>query len=309
MWEKQGLIYCAKNQWGWDYSHATHPVVDYFSNTEKWRIYFSSRDKNNLSHISFIDVEPENPKNIYYEHNTPILKLGSLGEFDEFGIMPTSIIKYKNKLILYYIGFSVKKSVPFENFIGAAISDDGINFEKINGPILGKDTIDPYFTGTFCVFKDKNIFRGYYMSGLGWEIFNNKAEPIYNIKYAESKDAIKWKKKDRIIIDLENQEAGICQATITKDNDLYRMWYCNRNMGDYRTNQNDSYKISYAESIDSINWTRKNDSNFNLNISEDGWDNLMTCYPWVFNYNDKRWMFYNGNSFGATGFGFAKGNI
>ena len=302
MWEKQEAVYCAKNQWGWDRSHAMHPVVDNFTDPNKWRIYFAIRGENNLSRTSFIDVEPENPKNILYEHPVPILEIGKLGEFDEFGTIPTSIIRHNDKIILYYIGFNIKKSVPFENFIGAAVSLDGITFEKIQGPILGKDAIDPFFIGSLGVFQDKDIFRGYYMSGLGWQISNRQPESRYCIKYAESNDAIKWEKKNQIVIALENEEAGICQSTVLKD-DLYRMWYCYRGMGDYRLKPPNSYQIGYAESIDGISWNRENKRN--LKVSDDGWDSLMTCYPCVFKHNDKTWMIYNGNSFGATGFGFA----
>lgn len=304
MWKKLGMTYFCKNNCYWGCSHTTHPIVDSFTNNNTWRIYFSSRDKNNQSRTSFIDVEPENPSKILYEHPVPILELGGLGEFDEFGIVPTCIISTNNKIILYYIGLSVKKSVPFENFIGAAISEDGIHFQKINGPILGKDFVDPLFIGSLYVFPDAGFFRGYYMSGVGWETYKDKPEPKYCIKYAESNDAIKWEKKNQIAIGLENKEAGICQASVLKDENSYKMWYCYRNMGNYREDPEDSYKIGYAESNNGTSWKRINNF-YNLNNSSSGWDSAMVCYPWVFEYKNKKWMVYNGNGFGATGLGFA----
>jgi hypothetical protein len=305
MWKKIGKVYCAKNQRGWDFSHATHPVVDYFTNPNVWRIYFSTRDKNNLSRITFIDVEPENPLNIYYEHPKPVLDLGTLGDFDELGVMPTCILNIKDSLVLYYIGFSVKTTVPFETFVGAAISSNGLDFKKIGGPVFGKDLFDPYFSGTLCVLDSgDNLFKGYYMSGLGWKKHNEKSEPLYLIKYAESCDGIFWQKKNKIIIGLEKKEAGICQATVIK-NDIYQMWYCYRNMGNYRSNIEDSYRIGYAESVDGLLWQRKDKSDFSLLPSEKDWENNMVCYPSVFSYKDNIWMFYNGNSFGQSGFGAA----
>ena len=306
MWKKIGRTYNCNKKKEWNFSHCTHPVVDHFSFSDRWRIYYSSRDRNNISRTSFIDVEPENPQNILYEHNEPIVNLGLLGEFDEFGIVPTSIIQNKNKeVILYYIGLTVKKSVPFENFIGAILIENNLKFSKIKGPILGKDSIDPLFIGSLCCFREKDIFRGYYMSGTSWEKIENKAEPKYCIKYAESNNGLNWRKLDKICIELKKDEAGICQSTVLKDKDLYSMWYCYRKMGEYRNNSKDSYKIGYAKSIDGISWERNDNSSFGIKNSSEGWDNIMTCYPWAFEYNNKKWIIYNGNSFGKTGFGFA----
>ena len=43
----------------------------------------------------------------------------------------------------------------------------------------------------------------------------------------------------------------------------------------------------------------------NFFCSESGWDSEMVCYPYVFEYNDKLYMLYNGNGYGKTGIGLA----
>ena len=43
-----------------------------------------------------------------------------------------------------------------------------------------------------------------------------------------------------------------------------------------------------------------------LNISGEGWDSDMMCYPHVYQTNDKVYMLYNGNEFGRYGFGAAE---
>lgn len=300
MWIKKNLIYYPKQQWGWDYSHATLPVIDALD--DKLRIYYSCRDRDNLSRVSFIDVEKDNPDKVIYVHNEPILELGYLGAFDEFGIMPTSIITVGDCKFLYYIGWSVKKSVPFDNHTGIAISRNGGPFEKLPGPVLGKDMVDPYFTGTFFVMKDEDCFRGYYMSGVEWVFANNRSEPKYMLKYAESDDGINWNKKSNCI-ELLDGEAGICQASVLKRDNQYEMWFSHRRMGDYRTDPIDSYRVGYAISSDGVSWHRS--SNKTLNVSLDGWDSEMVCSPCVFDSGKDLYMFYNGNSFGKTGFGYA----
>ena len=82
------------------------------------------------------------------------------------------------------------------------------------------------------------------------------------------------------------------------------MWYAHRNACNYRTNKNDAYKIGYAESNDGVKWIRFDD-NVGVNLSLNGWDSQMMSYPNVIKYNSKLYMFYNGNGFGQTGFGYA----
>ena len=307
MWKKCGIIYCPSNKWGWDFSHAYPPVANIQKNF--WRIYFSSRDKNNISRTSFIDVEPSNPKKIIYENPKPIIELGDLGSFDELGISPTCMVdKNENEKILYYIGRSVKKTVSFENFIGAASSfDGGKTFSKIAGPIFGKDQTDPYFSATLHIvlLKKELLYKGFYMSGLRWENLDQRAEPIYTLKSAYSNDGITWIKCGEAL-KLKDDEGGICQCSIIYLEDKYKMWYCYRKKLNYRNDANCSYRIGYAESSDLISWVRKDEDKENtLKISDQGWDSQMVCYPYVFEFDKKLWMIYNGNGFGKTGFGFA----
>ena len=42
-----------------------------------------------------------------------------------------------------------------------------------------------------------------------------------------------------------------------------------------------------------------------IDVSEDGWDSEMICYPHVFDHSGRRYMLYNGNGYGASGIGLA----
>ena len=42
-----------------------------------------------------------------------------------------------------------------------------------------------------------------------------------------------------------------------------------------------------------------------IDVSADGWDSEMIEYPFVFDYKGQRYMLYDGNGYGKTGFGLA----
>ncbi|MNL67240.1 hypothetical protein D3C87_1918050 [compost metagenome] len=64
------------------------------------------------------------------------------------------------------------------------------------------------------------------------------------------------------------------------------------------------YRIGYAESDDGCEWIRR-DELAGITVSDSGWDSDSVEYAHVFDYGGARYMLYNGNDFGATGFGLA----
>lgn len=303
---KKGLIYCSDGAFYWNKTHAQVPVVDTI-NDERWRIYYSSRDGLNRSRTSFIEVEAGNPKNILYIHDRPILDLGEPGLFDHCGIMPSCIVSSKGQKFLYYIGWNLDGSVPYHNAIGLAVSaKDGQRFTKIsNGPIIDRSIIDPYFTGTAFVLFEKEIWKLWYLSCTKWQKINGRYEPFYHLKYAESIDGISWKREGKIAVDfLYENEAGICGASVIKELELYKMWYSYRFLDNYRTKPESSYRIGYAESYDGISWQRC-DKKIQFSVDESNWDSIMQAYPYVIKWREKKYIFYNGNGFGKSGFGYA----
>ena len=309
IWTKQGLIYAPKGHLSWNKTHASVPTVDVISD-DVWRIYFASRDKYNRSHTSFIEVEAGNPQNILYEHSLPILPLGKLGTFDDCGIMPSWIVNVGEKKYLYYIGWAERKTVPFHNGVGLAISSDGgRSFERFaDGPLFSPTYIEPYFTASSCVLVEGSLWRCWYLSCTHWEIIEGRPEAFYHMKYAESRNGIDWQRKGQVAIDYKTEtEGGISRPSVLKEDGYYKMWYSYREGCGYRTNREKSYRIGYAESNDGIRWKRK-DGTVGIDVSDNDWDSEMIEYPYVIAQGQNKYMFYNGNRFGASGFGFAKTN-
>jgi predicted GH43/DUF377 family glycosyl hydrolase len=302
-WQKQGLIFSPNGAAGWMKSHAQVPtplVGEGFI-----RVYFSSRPESNLSLTTFVDLDIDNPGKILRLHPAPILELGKPGTFDEHGIMPSCAVRNGSKVYLYYSGWSRGASVPYTNSTGLAVSDDGgQTFKKISdGPILAKSAHDPYSATSPFVLKEGDAWHMWYCSGTGWLKIAGKYEHTYDIKYATSSDGIVWAPSAEPVISQRTENEAITRPYVVKSGDGYDMWFCYRGSHSFRDGE-EAYRIGYAHSTDLRQWCRE-DERAGIDTSESGWDSRMIAYPAVVIANNRTLMFYNGNSFGFDGFGYA----
>lgn len=297
-WKKSGLIFCPSGEYYWMKSHASVPVAENIGE-DFYKIYFSSRDINKRSFTGYVIIDITRPHNILELSKTPVLTPGGLGEFDDSGSMATWLVNYNNKKFLYYIGWNLGVTVPFRNSIGLASSSDGNEYiRSFSGPILDRSMHEPHFVASCCVLPGKDKWRMWYLSSTGWRVKNNNSHPqhFYHIKYAESADGIYWKRNGAVAIDfLDENEFAISRPSVIQDKDCWKMWYS------FRGN---AYRIGYAESKDGEKWNRF-DEQINLDTSITGWDSEMIEYPFVFDHKNQRYMLYNGNGYGETGFGLA----
>ena len=309
-WIKKGLVYKTEGAQPWNQSHTQVPVADVMLEKNIVRVYFSTRDGGFRSRPSYVDLNSTNLLEVVNVNNEkPLLELGEIGTFDDCGVMPSWVLNHGDKKYMYYIGWNVRKTISYHNSVGLAIShDDGDTWEKFStGPLWDRNYVEPHYSGTSCVLiDDDGIWKNWYLSCTEWRMINNHPEPRYHIKYAESKNGIDWERKGQVCIDYESDlEAGIVKASVIKENGTYKMWYSYRKFLDYRVDVRNSYRIGYAESSDGMKWQRM-DNHVNLEVSEEGWDSKMIEYPHVFDLHGKRFMLYNGNGFGTSGFGLAE---
>lgn len=306
-WDKRGLIFRAAGQYEWMLHHAGVPIADALAGN-RLRIYFSPRDQQNRSRGAFIEVEADNPANVLYVHDRPVIDLGSLGAFDDAGVTPCSIVTRGERKLLYYIGWNRSVAVPYRNAIGLAVSDDGgMTFGRMfEGPILDRAPDEPYFcTSPFCLYDaDDEKWKMWYASGTGWTIVGDRAEPLYHIRHAQSADGIEWTRSDRPCLTSSRPGESTARPCVVKDGGTYRMWFCFRGAYDYRFDKSQSYRLGYAESADGVTWSRRDDE-VGIARSENGWDSTMIEYPFVYERGGRKYMLYNGDGFGETGFGYA----
>jgi hypothetical protein len=198
----------------------------------------------------------------------------------------------------YYIGWNLGVTVPFRNAVGLAIADRSGVRKMFAGPVLDRSRDEPYFTASVCVHRDSpTVWRMWYLCCTGWETAEDgRPRHHYHIRHAYSRDGIDWARDGRVCIDFRDaSEYAISRPCVVRDDDLYRMWYSYRGA---------AYRIGYAESGDGLRWERK-DELAGIGPSGSGWDANMVEYPFVFDHDGRRYMLYNGDDYGRTGFGLA----
>src|SRR5262249_11197771 len=123
-----------------------------------------------------------------------------------------------------------------------------------------------------------------------------EADMQHVIKYAESSDGTHWRRDGSVVLGFDGPgEYALCRPWVVRDADRLRMWFCHRG---------GAYRIGYAESADGLEWARHPDR-IGIDVTPGEWDGEMIGYPCVFGHNERRYLLYNGNRYGATGFGIA----
>lgn len=311
-WEKLGRIFdptTVKDRF-WLKEFAQAPCV--LIKDDFVRIYFSCRphpDHNGqyTSYSAYIDVKRDNLFEIINIAEKPILELGKLGTFDEFGTYPVSVIENKNDVIAYYGGWTRCESVPFTVAIGIAKSKDGgKTFQKLgDGPLLSSNVNDPYVISGPKVRIYNGTWYLWYVAATEWLENNGKPEAVYKIRIATSNDGINWKRNSRNIIENKIEE-NECQASpdVFFYKNKYHMFFCYKYSLDFRNNSR-GYRIGYACSENLIDWERLDDL-AGIDLSETGWDNQSIAYPHIFELDGEVYMLYLGNHVGKYGFGLAR---
>lgn len=302
-WQKHGLVFAPDPQTGWMKTHAQVPtplLCEGFI-----RVYFSARPERQLSLTSFVDVDVNDPTKVLHVNPEPILATGRPGSFDEHGIMPSCAVRDGARVLLYYSGWSRAASVPYTNSTGLAISEDGgTTFQKVSeGPLLSKSLHDPFSATSPMVLKDGADWHMWYCSGTDWLCINDKYEHTYDIKYAHSRDGVQWTPTGQVAIQQRHAQEALTRPYVLRRADGFHMWFCYRGSQSFRDGA-DAYRLGYAYSQDLQHWER-DDTRAGIEASATGWDANMLAYPALLATPQRTLMFYNGNGFGAAGFGCA----
>lgn len=300
---KKALIFKPDGQFEWMNTHAQVPAVLVLDDC--YRIYFATRDKNSISNVACIDVDKDNPEKVLKVYDKPVLSTGTLGGFDEDGVVPSCVLRQNNEIWLYYNGWNKKVTTPYHNAIGLAVSNDnGLSFKRMyDGPIIERNILEPYMHVSPSVLKENNGYKMWYVSGTKWITLNNKPEPVYVLRYADSKDGIHWNRTAVSCIEQKDDQEAVATPSVIYDKNKYRMWYCFRGSVDFRDGTG-SYRMGYAESDDGIKWQR-NDDQLDMYSFPADWDSSMQCYPYIIKTEQGLLMFYSGNGFGKSGIGYA----
>jgi hypothetical protein len=275
------------------------------------RVYFSCRpgaDANGqyVSYSAYVDLDRADLFKVRQVSERPIMELGGLGEFDEFGTYPVSVIRDGDQIRAYYGGWTRCESVPFNVAIGCASSQDGgKTFARLGaGPVLGFSPDEPFVLSGPKIRRFNDTWYLFYIAGRKWKQVAGKPEPVYKIRMATSEDGICWVKHNEDLIDsrVEEDEAQ-ASPDVFYSAGKYHMFFCYRYSSDFRGRER-GYRIGYASSTNLTDWVRDDDK-AGIDIAADGWDSEMLSYPHVFELDGQIYLAYLGNQVGKYGFGLA----
>ena len=294
-WQKISKVFSVDGISDWMHTHAMMPCVVPHSR-DYVQIYFSPRDILGRSRPASVLLNPETLQTKGLS-TSPLLDLGPR-EPMMTGVMPTCIYNIGVNTYMSFNGWCLGKNIPFYSFNGLAIKK-GNTFMKLSSypNLLNRSESDPFSTFAPFILCVKGEWFMWYVSLIKWE----DSKHFYHIKLAKSLDGISWHPENTICIDFRDSfEYAIARPVVIFENNIFKMWFSSRASESIKT-----YRISYAESIDGIHWIRMDDE-VDLDVSSnETWDSSMICYGYVFDHNESRYMLYNGNNYGKTGFGLA----
>jgi hypothetical protein len=295
-WKRLGVVFASGGKQPWARSHAALPTPVHVAG-DVFRFFYSSRDAQKRSHVGWADVEVSEVPHVLEVAGEPVLSPGEDGTFDDSGIGIGCIAQADGSVGLYYMGWNLGVRSLWRNAIGLARARTLQGpFERLSpGPILDRSPEDPYTLSYPCVLRfSPQDWRMWYGSNLKAAVGN--ADTSHAIKLARSQDGIHWTRDGATAVGFAAEgEYALARPSVVKAGEKLLMSFACRG---------DTYRIGAAASDDGVNWTRC-DAAMGLGPSGHGWDSEMTCYPALFWHRHRLWLAYNGNGYGATGFGLA----
>ncbi len=298
-WRKLGLLYRLPEQGLHSklYSHVANPLPLWMED-DVYRVYFSSRDQQNRSSVGAVDIDIVQRK-VIEEYTKPFFIYGSEGSFYADGISIGNCYEADGTRYMLFMGWRNPPDQHWRGEIGRLIVAPDFSLElESDTPLMGLNKYDPIslsYPWVQCI--NPNEYRMWYGSTLEWDADN--AEMLHVINHATSADGHTWKHQGLAVPYQKNLAQAFSRPTVVGSNaDGYQMWFS------YRSGRGEPYRIGYAESSDAMNWELMLDK-VGIEISSTGWDSNMIEYPFVFDHKHQRYMLYNGNDYGKTGFGLA----
>lgn len=295
-WQKLGCIYAPNHQHEKLFSHAANPLAFQIDN-DIFRVYYSARDVNNRSSVSYVHLDISKQK-IVYVHNKPVFEFGEDGSFYSHGVSIGNVYQADGKSYMLFMGWQNHAGSHWRGDIGRLIVlDDGGLLLDNDKPLIGLDSEDTVSLSYPWVEKMGDGFHMWYGSTTTWDAGNSEMEHV--IKYAYSEDGHDWIKKGQAIPSVIGEVQAFSRPTVISIKDKLVMWFS------YRSGDGTAYRIGRADSNNNEDWKLKLDE-CGIDVSTQGWDSEMIEYPFVLKHKECIYMLYNGNGYGKTGFGLAK---
>ncbi len=298
-WQKLGLLYCPSdnNRHPKLASHAANPLAIHIEE-DLYRIYYSGRDSDNRSSVGAVDIDIVK-QTIVQEHHQPFFLHGNTGTFYADGVSIGNCYQSGETQYMLFMGWQNPASGHWRGDIGRLIVTADLTL-KIDSkqPLMGCNAVDPISLSYPWVMPDGcGGYHMWYGSTINWDAGNN--EMLHVLNYASSTNGHEWHRQGLAVpYQLGKAQAFSRPTVIWNANAHYEMWFS------YRSGNGDTYRIGSATSQNGQQW-RLALADIGIDVSATGWDSEMIEYPFVFDHQGHRYMLYNGNGYGKTGFGLA----
>jgi hypothetical protein len=263
-----------------------------------FRIFFSGRDAQNRSSVGFADVDLVR-REVVRMCKQPVFEYGPDGTYYSHGVSIGNCYEAEGRRYILFMGWHCPPDGHWRGEIGrlAMRSDFSLKLQD-DRAYMATDATDPISLSYPSVIpRDESGYHMWYGSTVTWDAGNG--EMLHVINHATSQDGHHWQRHGLAVPYL----LGIAQAfshpsVVGNPREGYQMWFS------YRGGAGDRYRIGYAVSHDAETWELRLDES-GIEPSASGWDSEMIEHPFVFDHEGKRFMLYNGNGYGGTGFGLA----
>jgi hypothetical protein len=298
-WQKLGRLYCpsSDNPHPKLVSHAANPLPVLLEG-DVYRVFFSGRDAANRSSVGAVDIDIAKRK-VIRGHTHPFFEHGAEGSFYSDGVSIGNCYEANGIQYMLFMGWQSPIGGHWRGDVGRLIVKPNLTLELASEvPFMGSDTVDPISLSYPWVVKDAmDGYSMWYGSTRTWDAGNG--EMLHVINYASSADGHNWNREGLAVPYELGRAQAFSRPTVVGDMETgYEMWFS------YRNGSWEKYRIGYAFSKDGRKWELSLEA-AGIDVSVEGWDSEMIEYPFVFDHKGQRYMLYNGNGYGKTGFGLA----
>ena len=300
-WHKLGLLYCPSenNRHPKLLTHAANPVPILLEG-DVYRVFYSGRDKEKRSSVGSVDIDIVRQE-IIYEHAAPFFEHGPVDSFYSDGVSIGNFYTVGNTTYLLFMGWQNPAHQHWFGSIGRLIlhSDGHLSLDS-DTAFLPMSNVDPISLSYPWVIYSQGQYHMWYGSTVTWDAGNQ--EMLHVINYASSEDGHHWTRQGVSV----PYEIGVAQAfsrpSILQEQDGLTMWFS------YRDGTGKPYRIGMAKSQNYQDWVLHLEQ-VGIDVSATGWDANMIEYPFVLTHKGYKYMFYNGDGYGRSGFGLAKQDL
>jgi hypothetical protein len=298
-WKKLGQIYNPNEsaQHPKLTSHAANPLPVHLKG-DVYRVFFSGRDVSNRSSVGAVDIDLHQRK-VVKKHHNPFFEHGRMGSFFADGVSIGNVYSVDGIRYMLFMGWQSPEKGHWRGDIGRLILTPELTLQLDSlDPFIGCNETDPIsLSYPWVQALPSGGYNMWYGSTLTWDAGNG--EMLHVIHHASSNDGTQWHRSGLAVpYELGHAQAFSRPTVIQNPESDFEMWFS------YRSGTGEKYRIGYANSKDGMNWKLDLD-NVGITVSDNGWDSEMIEYPFVFDHDGRRFMLYNGNDFGKTGFGLA----